>query len=175
MCGQWALQVQSSKIYKIQLTWEDNFFPKKEAGLVSNTLYSAYSEFSQMNQSDPVCTGINGKDNTCSAGWGAPNWAVCAGGHRASPQHTVKRNSEYFITLQVLLEAWSVLARGGIFVSVWPQPLLWAMPQWTPQTLHRTIKHHRKSTPSCTTSTLCYTSAIIWRFQTLFCPPYITV
>lgn len=161
VCGQWALPVQSSKICKIQFTWEANIFFPQEKWF----WFPTPSEFSQMNQSNPVCTGINGK-KLC---WvGSPKLGSVCRRTQDQPsalQHKGKRNPEYFITLQALLGAWSVLPQVGIYVSVWPHSLLRTLPEpcpdGHPRPLHRAIKHHRKSTFSRPTSTLDYTSAII--------------
>lgn len=142
------------------------FFPKEE-GLVSSTLCSVHSEFSQMNHLDPACTGINGKKVTCLAEALLPKLGtVCRG---TWGQHTVKRNPEYFITLQALLEAWHEV---GFVFQCGLTPCSAPHPNGHPRPLHRAIKPHRKYTPSHATSTLDYTSTIIWSFQPL-CFPHI--
>lgn len=128
-----------------------------------------------------------GRAVTCSGSWVGSTklGSVCRGtqGQPSALQHTVKRNPESFIScVRSLLSpgtgwglCFSVASLPALYPDGHPRPQA-IKPQTEGNKTPEKTQKIRKFTSSCTTSTLYYTSAIIWRsFQALLFPPYITV
>lgn len=128
MCSQWGLPVQSSKICKIQFTWEDNFFPRRRGFGFQHPVFSSQWIFTN----EPLGPSLHWdkwEEIHLLGRSSAPQTGECVQGD-TGPAHSKEKSRVFYLPAGFVRS----LARGGICVSVWPHSLLCTSPQWTPQT-----------------------------------------